>query len=82
LGQFIQSHSPQETPQRGFPLFIADRPAGCVFNPRCRFRTERCRSEAPLLAGKNGTAVRCHYPLFSGQPRNHPGMAAVKVAAS
>ncbi len=61
---------------------IADRPAGCVFNPRCRYRTERCRSEAPLLASKNGAAVRCHYPLFSGQPRNHPGMAATKAVAS
>jgi dipeptide transport system ATP-binding protein len=61
---------------------ISDRPAGCVFNPRCRFRTERCRSEAPLLAAKNGAAVRCHYPLYDGQPRNHPGMTAVKAAAS
>jgi dipeptide transport system ATP-binding protein len=55
---------------------IADRPSGCVFNPRCRFRTERCRSDAPQLSGKNGAAVRCHYPLFGGQPRNHPGMTA------
>ena len=57
-------------------------PAGCHFHPRCPHAMERCRSEAPLLAGKSGAAVRCHYPLFSGQPRNHPGMAATKAVAS
>ena len=61
---------------------IADRPAGCVFNPRCRFQTDRCRSEAPLLASSGGAVVRCHYPLRDGQPLNHPGIGALKAAAS
>jgi len=42
---------------------IDDRPAGCLFNPRCRFATERCVAEAPPLAGAAGARARCHYPL-------------------
>jgi dipeptide transport system ATP-binding protein len=61
---------------------IADRPAGCVFNPRCRFRTERCRSEAPALTSSGGAVVRCHYPLRDGQPTNHPGESALRAVAS
>ena len=38
-------------------------------------------AKRPLLAGKHGAAVRCHYPLIGGQPRDHPGMAATKAAA-
>ncbi|MBS0559364.1 MAG: ABC transporter ATP-binding protein [Proteobacteria bacterium] len=42
---------------------IDDRPAGCLFNPRCRFTTERCVAEPPPLAGPAGARARCHYPL-------------------
>jgi dipeptide transport system ATP-binding protein len=54
---------------------IADRPTGCLFNPRCRFATERCRAEAPPLAGPPGRRARCHYPLDeAGRPTHgHPG---------
>ena len=52
---------------------IADRPAGCVFNPRCGFATDRCRSEQPALAGRDGWLARCHYPLSDGRPVGHPG---------
>jgi dipeptide transport system ATP-binding protein len=52
---------------------IADRPAGCVFNPRCGFTTDRCRAEQPKLAGTDGWLVRCHYPLSDGRPAGHPG---------
>jgi dipeptide transport system ATP-binding protein len=51
---------------------IADRPAGCVFNPRCNFATDRCRAEQPALAGPTGALARCHYPLVDGRPTNHP----------
>jgi dipeptide transport system ATP-binding protein len=60
---------------------IADRPAGCVFNPRCRFRTDRCLSEAPPLASSSGAAVRCHYPLRDGQPQNYPDTGALRAVA-
>jgi dipeptide transport system ATP-binding protein len=42
---------------------IDDRPTGCLFNPRCRFATERCTSTPPPLAGAPGARARCHYPL-------------------
>jgi peptide/nickel transport system ATP-binding protein len=42
-------------------------PTGCRFHPRCRFATQRCKVERPLLeiAGK-GRQVACHYPLIEG----------------
>ncbi len=54
---------------------IGDRPGGCLFNPRCRFATERCRSDAPKLTGPPGRRTRCHYPLdAAGRPtQGHPG---------
>jgi dipeptide transport system ATP-binding protein len=45
---------------------IADRPTGCVFNPRCAFVQDRCRSELPKLSHVNGGRVRCHFPLAAG----------------
>jgi dipeptide transport system ATP-binding protein len=43
---------------------IDDRPAGCVFNPRCAFVQERCRREPPRLAADDaGRLARCHFPL-------------------
>ena len=40
-----------------------DRPTGCLFHPRCRFATELCRREAPVLEADGTGHVRCHYPL-------------------
>jgi dipeptide transport system ATP-binding protein len=45
---------------------IADRPSGCVFNPRCGFAQERCRVEHPALEAKLGARVRCHFPIGGG----------------
>jgi dipeptide transport system ATP-binding protein len=42
---------------------IDDRPSGCLFNPRCQFRTDHCVQKAPALAGPPGGRARCHYPL-------------------
>jgi dipeptide transport system ATP-binding protein len=42
---------------------IADRPKGCVFNPRCGYAQERCRVELPGLTGERLARVRCHFPL-------------------
>jgi len=39
-----------------------DRPAGCLFAPRCRDATPRC-AQRPELRGWEGGRVRCHYPL-------------------
>ena len=37
-------------------------PAGCAFHPRCRFATDRCRSDTPSLrALPDGTLAACHH---------------------
>jgi peptide/nickel transport system ATP-binding protein len=39
-------------------------PSGCRFNPRCRYATDRCRAERPILRPlPDGRQVACHYPL-------------------
>lgn len=41
------------------PLYL---PKGCYFNPRCKYRTERCVQEMPELREiEPGHKVRCHY---------------------
>ena len=41
------------------PLYLPD---GCYFNPRCRFRTQRCIEEMPELREvEQGHKVRCHH---------------------
>ncbi|MDE2198733.1 MAG: ATP-binding cassette domain-containing protein [Rhodospirillales bacterium] len=42
---------------------IDDRPLGCLFNPRCRFTAEACRTTPPALHGEAGARARCHTPL-------------------
>ncbi len=53
---------------------LADRPDGCLFNPRCGIATATCRSVPPprsAIAG--GGSALCHYPLQT------PGAVAAKV---
>ncbi len=50
-----------------------DRPAGCLFSPRCRYATERCRTTVPAKATAALGHALCHYPLENGVPQNHPG---------
>ena len=46
---------------------LRDRPAGCEFHPRCKFRQERCLSESPESRPlADGRVVRCHFPLEAG----------------
>ena len=50
-----------------------DRPAGCLFSTRCRWCTDRCVAERPVLRPAGAAAVRCHYPLdAAGHPQGHP----------
>jgi dipeptide transport system ATP-binding protein len=53
-----------------------DRPAGCLFSPRCRFATERCVEKVPPRQGAKAGFALCHYPLAHGRPVGHPGVAA------
>jgi peptide/nickel transport system ATP-binding protein len=38
-----------------------NRPAGCVFGPRCDYFRDRCHEERPQLSQLNGSWVRCHF---------------------
>ena len=39
---------------------IADRPTGCVFNPRCGLAFDRCRVERPEPLRQGSQQVACH----------------------
>jgi dipeptide transport system ATP-binding protein len=40
-----------------------DRPDGCLFNPRCAFADDYCRSTRPQAREDDPTLTLCHYPL-------------------
>ncbi len=40
-----------------------DRPAGCLFSPRCQFADDRCRNIPPTPCSADLGLARCHYPL-------------------
>ncbi|MDM0001543.1 ABC transporter ATP-binding protein [Variovorax sp. J22P240] len=52
---------------------VHDRPAGCLFSPRCSYATAHSRTERPELREWMGGQVRCHYAL--GDPRRDEALA-------
>ncbi len=40
-----------------------DRPAGCLFAPRCQFANQRCQESKPTPLGVEAAFARCHFPL-------------------
>jgi len=46
-----------------------DRPAGCLFAPRCRFAFDLCGKAAPVQAGAGLGRALCHTPLVAGTPQ-------------
>jgi dipeptide transport system ATP-binding protein len=42
---------------------LYNRPAGCLFAPRCGDATPHARDERPSLRPWRDGSVRCHYPL-------------------
>jgi len=46
---------------------LYDRPAGCLFAPRCQYATAFSRDQRPELRNWQGGLVRCHHPL--GDPQ-------------
>jgi dipeptide transport system ATP-binding protein len=58
----------------GTPPGLHDRPAGCLFGPRCPYATERSQAIRPDLRDWMGGRVRCHYPL--GDPGRDARIAA------
>ncbi len=45
-----------------------DRPPACVFEPRCGFSFDLCRTYKPTPAGPELGRALCHIPLVLGQP--------------
>ena len=45
-----------------------DKPAGCLFSPRCTYATDHCRTVAPGEAPEKLGRALCHYPLDGGSP--------------
>lgn len=45
-----------------------DRPAGCLFSPRCQYADDHCRTVTPKIADGALGYARCHYPLQNGVP--------------
>ncbi len=45
-----------------------DRPAGCLFHPRCKFAKTHCIEEGPRFTDGPRGLVRCHYPLLATGP--------------
>jgi dipeptide transport system ATP-binding protein len=58
----------------GTPPGLHDRPAGCLFGPRCAYATERSRAVRPDLRNWMEGEVRCHYPL--GDPGRDASITA------
>jgi len=57
-----------------------DRPAGCLFEPRCDFATPLCRAERPALRPWAEGAVRCHYAM--GDPDRTDRIARDRAGAA
>jgi dipeptide transport system ATP-binding protein len=57
-----------------------DRPAGCLFSPRCVHATALCRTETPARQGPDLGEALCRYPLLGGRPKGHPGMSNAEAA--
>jgi peptide/nickel transport system ATP-binding protein len=37
-------------------------PEGCAFAPRCKYCTEQCKKQKPVVQEENGHQIRCHFP--------------------
>ncbi len=44
-----------------------DRPAGCLFSPRCKYADEKCRTQPPQPKSSDVGHARCYYPLATKQ---------------
>jgi dipeptide transport system ATP-binding protein len=60
---------PERATERRLPTIpgvvpgLFDRPAGCLFSPRCALADDRCRREPPPVQTSALGFARCHYPL-------------------
>lgn len=57
----IEGDTVQRRPIAGQPPDLIHKPAGCVFNPRCSYAIDRCRTEEPAFEPiASGHQVACH----------------------
>ncbi|QIS14896.1 ABC transporter ATP-binding protein [Nocardia arthritidis] len=62
----------------GLPPDLVDPPKGCRFAPRCRYATDRCRTEDPALRGDVvGHEYACFHPVGDPALREPSGRVAV-----
>ena len=55
---------------------LYDRPDGCLFGPRCNYTQDRCRNQRPGLDSRQGSQVRCHFPLDTAPVHTRTQVAA------
>jgi len=48
-------------PVGGFQPYPGDLPRGCLFAPRCPYKTEKCLADIPPVREVRGGEVRCYY---------------------
>lgn len=48
-------------PIEGFQPYAGNLPKGCLFAPRCPYKTEECEKEVPPVRGVRDGAVRCYH---------------------
>ena len=58
---------------------LYERPAGCLFAPRCAYATPHTFADRPELRDWRGGGVRCHYPL--GDPDRDAKIAADRAGS-
>jgi peptide/nickel transport system ATP-binding protein len=70
----------------GLPPDLTAPPGGCRFAARCRYAQDRCRAEAPVLAGPGDHRYACFYPvevaIGPAPGRDQARPAAAEAAAS
>src|ERR1700752_1005847 len=66
----------------GAPPDLVNPPKGCRFAPRCRYATDKCRTEAPNLAGETTAhTYRCFFPVGAKEKTVEGHLTVVEPAA-
>jgi len=67
----------------GAPPDLVNPPAGCRFAPRCRYATDKCRTEPPALAGETTAhQYRCFFPVGAKEATVAGQLTVVEPAPS
>jgi peptide/nickel transport system ATP-binding protein len=67
----------------GAPPDLVNPPRGCRFAPRCRYATDRCRTEPPVLAGETTAhTYACFFPVGAKEKTVAGHLTVVEPLAS